>query len=123
MDNRLTSLDLRRQKLVEQSLNLLRRVEEMKTATNQWKFNLTSLSIEESGLTLDSSNQLRERVTKMSQDVKKFENDMKQFVNQMYKLQDISRNFDREIKTLQLSVQDASRVCFNNTLFFYDLIY
>ncbi len=90
----------------------------MKTATNQWKFNLTSLSIEESGLTLDSSNQLRERVTKMSQDVKKFENDMKQFVNQMYKLQDISRNFDREIKTLQLSVQDASRVCFNNALFF-----
>jgi dynactin complex subunit len=109
---RLMSLDLRRQKLVEQSLNLVQRVEEMKIATNEWKSNLTNLSIRESGLTIDSSNELQERVTKTSQDVKKLENDMKLFVNQMYKLQDVSRNFDKQIKSLQLSVQDASQVCF-----------
>jgi chromosome segregation ATPase len=107
--------------LVEQSVNLVRRVEEMKIATTEWKSNLTNLSIGESGLTLDSSNQLRERVTKMSQDVKKLENDMKLFVNQMYKLQDVSRNFDREIKSLQLSVQDASRVYSRN--FLYSIFY
>ena len=112
--NRLASLDLRRQKLVDQSLNLIRRTAEMKIATTEWKSNLSSLSIDESGLTLDSSNQLRERVTKISQDVKKFENDMKSFVNQVYKLQDVSKNFDRDLKSLQLSVDDASRV---NTLF------
>jgi radical SAM superfamily enzyme len=117
MKQRLISLDLRRQKLVEQSLNLLQRVQEMKIATNEWKSNLTNLSIKESGLTLESSNILRERVTKISQDVKKLENDMKLFVNQMYKLQDISRNFDKEIKSLQLSVQDASRVCFMKYFF------
>jgi radical SAM superfamily enzyme len=110
MKQRLISLDLRRQKLVEQSLNLLQRVQEMKIATNEWKSNLTNLSIKESGLTLESSNILRERVTKISQDVKKLENDMKLFVNQMYKLQDVSKNFDREMKSLQLSVEDASRV-------------
>jgi hypothetical protein len=92
----------------------------MKIATTEWKANLTSLSIDESGLTLDSSNQLRERVTKISQDVKKFEADMKLFVNQMYKLQDVSKNFDREMKSLQLSVEDASRVrssCFPHPIF------
>jgi hypothetical protein len=108
--NRLASLDLRRQKLVDQSLNLIRRTAEMKIATTEWKSNLSSLSIDESGLTLDSSNQLRERVAKISQDVKKFENDMKSFVNQVYKLQDVSKNFDRDLKSLQLSVDDASRV-------------
>jgi predicted nuclease with TOPRIM domain len=111
---RLTLLDLRRQKLVEQSLNLVRRVQEMKIATTEWKSNLTNLSVGESGLTIDSSNALRERVTKISQEVKTLEEDMKTFVNQMYKLQDLSRNFDREIKSLQLSVQDASRVCHTN---------
>ena len=110
--NRLTSLDLRRQKLVEQSMNLLRRVDEMKIATNEWKSNLTNLSVGESGLTIESSNQLRERVTKVSQEVKKLQNDMKAFVNQVYKLQDISKNFEREMKSLQLSVEDASRVGF-----------
>lgn len=112
MKQRLTSLDLRRQKLIEQSLNLLHRVEEMKIATNQWKSNLTSLSVGETGLTLQSSNDLRDRVTKISHEVKQLENNMKLFVNQMYKLQDVSKNFNREIKSLQLSVQDASQVCF-----------
>ncbi len=122
---RLASLDLRRQKLVEQSLNLVRRVEEVKVATKEWKSNLTSLSIGESGLTVDSSNGLRERVTKISQEVKKLEDDMKTFVNQVYKLQDMSKNFDRELKSLHLSVQDASQVCHINffILFFYDFIY
>ena len=109
--DRLTLLDLRRQKLVEQSLNLVRRVEEMKIATTEWKSNLTNLSVGESGLTLDSSNALRERVTNISEEVKKLEEDMKTFVNQMYKLQDLSKNFDREMKSLQISVHDASRVC------------
>ena len=108
--DRLASLDLRRQKLVDQSLNLRRRTDEMKLATTEWKSNLSSLSIDESGLTLDSSNQLRERVSKLSQDVKKFESDMKTFVNQVYRLQDLSKNFDRDVKSLQLSVEDASRV-------------
>ncbi|CAF3482923.1 unnamed protein product [Rotaria sordida] len=109
MKQRLTSLDLRRQKLVEQSLNLLRRVEEMKIATAEWKSNLTNLSVGQSGLTLDLSNELRERVTKISQDVKKFDDDMKIFVKQMYELQDMSKNFDREMKALQLSVPDTTR--------------
>jgi methyl-accepting chemotaxis protein len=91
-------------------MNLLRRVEEMKIATNEWKSNLTNLSVSESGLTLDSSNELRERVTKMSQEIKKLEEEMKNFVNQMNKLKDMSRYFDQEIKHLQLSVHDASRV-------------
>ena len=68
----------------------------MKIATTEWKSNLTNLSIGESGLTIDSSNELRERVTKISQEVKKLEDDMKTFVNQMYKLQDMSKNFDRD---------------------------
>ena len=93
-------------------MNLLRRVDEMKIATNEWKSNLTNLSVGESGLTIESSNQLRERVTKVSQEVKKLQNDMKAFVNQVYKLQDISKNFEREMKSLQLSVEDASRVGF-----------
>lgn len=84
----------------------------MKIATNEWKSNLTNLSVGESGLTLESSNQLRERVTKVSQDVKKLQSEMKSFVNQVYKLQDLSKNFEREMKSLKLSVEDASRVCF-----------
>ena len=122
MKQRLTLLDLRRQKLVEQSLNLVRRVEEMKIATTEWKSNLTNLSVGESGLTIESSNELRERVTKISQEVKQLEEDMKTFVNQMYKLQDLSRNFDREIKSLQFSVQDASRVCHINFFIVFSMI-
>ena len=83
----------------------------MKIATNEWKSNLTNLSVGESGLTLESSNQLREHVTKVSQDVKKLQSDMKSFVNQVYKLQDLSKSFEREMKSLKLSVEDASRVC------------
>ncbi|CAF1447840.1 unnamed protein product [Adineta steineri] len=109
MKQRLTSLDLRRQKLVEQSLNLVSRLSEVKTATTEWKSNFTKLSIDESSLTLDSSNKLRDRVTKISEEVKKLEDDMKTFVNEMYKLQDMSKNFDQQIKSLQLSVQDASQ--------------
>ena len=109
---RLTSFDLRRQKLVEKSLNLLHRVEEMKIVTAEWKSNLTSLSIGESGLTLDSSNELQQQVKTVSQDVKELKADMKAFVERMYKLQDMSKNFNREIKSLHLSIRDANRVCF-----------
>ncbi|CAF3518338.1 unnamed protein product [Rotaria socialis] len=109
MKQRLTSLDHRRQKLVEQSASLVARVEEAKIATAAWKSNLTNLPVGQSGLTVDVSNELRERVTRVSQDVKKFEIDMKIFVKEMYELQDMAKNFDREIKSLQLSVQDASR--------------
>jgi hypothetical protein len=117
---RLTSLDLRRQKLIEQSTNLLRRVDEVKLATTEWKSNLTNLSVGQSGLTSDSSTNLRNQVTRISQEVKKLEDDMKAFVNQMYKLQDMSKNFERDIRSLQLSVQDASQVyrhkCFKRSL-------
>ncbi|CAF5099741.1 unnamed protein product, partial [Rotaria magnacalcarata] len=109
MKQRLASLDHRRQKLIEQSASLVTRVEEVKIATAAWKSNLTNLPIGQSGLTVDVSNELRERVTRVSQDVKKFEIDMKTFVKEMYELQDMTKNFDREIKSLQLSVQDASR--------------
>jgi len=107
---RFTSLDLRRQKLIDQSQHLRQRVEQMKIETENWKSNVTNLAIARSDLTLDSSNQLRERVVKMSTDMKKLENDMKLFVSQMYKLQDLSKNFDRDIQKLRFSVQDASQV-------------
>ena len=108
----MTSLDLRRQKLIEQSTNLLRRVDEVKVAAAEWKSNLTSLSVGQSGLSVDSSTELRTRVSTIAQEVKKLDDDMKAFVNQMYKLQDTAKNFERDVRTLQLSVQDASQVHF-----------
>lgn len=92
-------------------MHLYRRVEEIKLATMEWKSNLSKLSIGESGLTLGTSNEFRQRVTLMSEEVKKLESDMKQLAQQLTQLQETSRYFHREIKHLQLSVFDASRVC------------
>jgi uncharacterized protein YhaN len=107
---RLTSIDLRRQKLVDQSSHLLHRLRDIKRSTIAWKSNLTQLSMEESDLTLESSDELRQRVTQLSDTTKKLDDRIKQLSNQVDRLQETSNTFQQDIRNVQLSVHDASEV-------------
>ena len=107
---RLASLELRRQKLVEQSTYLVSQIGQIRVAAIEWQSNLTNLSTGESDLTVESSNELRERVTRISQEAKQLDEKMNLFANQINRLQEMSRDFDRQMKRLRISVYDASRV-------------
>ena len=107
---RLASLELRRQELVKQSTYLVGEIVRIKVDASEQQSNLTNLSTGESDLTLESSSELRERVTRISQEVKQLDDKMNLLGNQINRLQEMSRDFDRQMKHLRISVYDASRV-------------
>lgn len=91
-------------------MHLINRLDEVKGATMAWKSNLTHLSIGDAGLTLESSSELRQRVTELSDQVKRLDQEIKRLANQTVQLQDMSRYYQREMNQLQLSVFDANQV-------------
>ncbi|CAF0980234.1 unnamed protein product [Didymodactylos carnosus] len=106
---RLTTIEIRRQKLLDFANDISHRVQDIRTKTNEWKTNLTSWIISDSDLSLEAANQLRNRASQITQDLKDLEFDILNFSNKTFKLQETTRNFEYEVNQFQVMVNDISR--------------
>lgn len=108
----LTSVEIRREKLVEQTSILFSRLNEIRRLASLWKSNVTNLSVD-----FVVPNGIREKLKEISDEASRFEKEIESFSKNIAELNVDSRYFAQELKHVELSVDDASRVKKNGESF------